>query len=74
MVQEKALDFPVQLHKDGFKASNDWMQKFRSRHSITVCAVSGEAGDVTQTTGDDWIAKLPDLIHGYAPLWHLQHG
>ena len=58
---------------DDFTASNGWMERFRSRCSITFVAVHGEAGDVDEGTINNWkYSKLQDLTRGYAPedIWN----
>ena len=42
LVQEKALSFAKSLNKDGFKASNGWLNKFKTRHSISQAVICGE--------------------------------
>ena len=42
LVQEKALSFAKSLNKDGFKASNGWLNKFKTRHSISQVVICEE--------------------------------
>ena len=42
VVQEKALSFAKSLKKDGYKASNGWLSKFKTRHSISQVVIWGE--------------------------------
>jgi hypothetical protein len=67
LVQEKAIEAAAQLGRENFKASNDWLEKFRIRHNITFKIVCREAGAVYQTTADDRISRLQSVLEDYTP-------
>jgi hypothetical protein len=55
------------LKMDSFKASNGWMESFRTRHEIRFKQICGEAKDVDLTIVENWMQKLPEIIQGYEP-------
>jgi hypothetical protein len=55
------------LKIDSFKASNGWMESFRTRHEIRFKQICGEAKDVDLTIVENWMQKLPEIIQGYEP-------
>ena len=60
----------VALDLDGqydFKASNEWLNRFRSRYSIKFRAISGEAATVDSDTVVDWKDRLPSITKDYKP-------
>ena len=66
LIQEKALSFAKSLKKDGFKASNDWFNRFKTRHSISQTVICGESGCVDEEVVQSWKSCLPDITAGYA--------
>lgn len=48
MLQEKAMQIAqgLDISQDEFKASNGWLDRFKSRNGIKAKFISGEAGDV----------------------------
>ncbi len=48
-----------------FKASNGWLEKFVTRHSISSRLVCGESGNVSLETVEEWKARLPLLLEQY---------
>ncbi len=51
----------------GFKASNGWLERFRTRYNVRFRAISGEAAAVNTDTMDDWKKRLPKIIEGFDP-------
>ena len=48
LIQEKTLSFAKYLKKDGFKASINWLNRFKTRHSIFQAVICGENGCVDE--------------------------
>ena len=75
MLQEKAMEIAqgLDISQDEFKASNGWLDHFKSRNGIKAKFISGEAGDVHEETVDSWKERLPELLQGYAPenIWNM---
>lgn len=42
ILKERALHFAASFEQEGFKASNGWLQKFCSRHNISLHVLSGK--------------------------------
>lgn len=47
ILQQKAKDFACILGHDDFKASNGWLQGFKSRHGVVGRVISGESAPQT---------------------------
>ena len=75
MLQEKAMQIAKALDvpQDEFKASNGWLDRFKTRNGIKAKVVSGEAGDVGEDTVESWKERLPDILQGWAPqnIWNM---
>ncbi|XP_013788543.1 tigger transposable element-derived protein 6-like [Limulus polyphemus] len=67
ILQEKTLTIATTLGLSDFKASSGWLTKFKAKQNISQFTISGEHGDVDAMTTDEWNAKLPAIIEGYAP-------
>jgi len=65
MIQEKAQEVGRELKMDNFKASNGWLDRFRTRHKIAFKAICGEAATVDSETVTEWTNKIASLIEGY---------
>lgn len=65
LLQEKAKEIATELNQLEFKASNGWLEKFKSRHNLTFANICGESNDVEQTPVNDFREKLPEIIAGY---------
>ena len=46
----------------GFKASNSWLEHFRSRYNARFRVISGEGVAVDNNTVDDWKSLLPRIL------------
>ena len=68
VLQEYAREIGKQLYgSDKFKASNGWLEKFRTRYNINFRVISGESRAVNQNTIDDWKSRLLSIIEHYDP-------
>ncbi|KAI6652943.1 Tigger transposable element-derived protein 6 [Oopsacas minuta] len=66
ILQAKGIDFAEQLGIP-FKASNGWLEKFRSRYNIAFKTLCGESASVDPGTVDTWKQQLHTIIGGYSP-------
>lgn len=66
IIQEKALSFAAEMNLTEFKASNGWLESWRSRFSIGFFQVCGESSDVDMDVVNDFKKKLPDIVKNYA--------
>ena len=66
MIQSKGLEIAKDLGIT-FQASSGWLARFKARHLITGCKLSGESGSVPQGAVDEWRERLPTLLQGYSP-------
>ena len=65
MLQAEAVNASLKFGKDGFVASNGWLQSFIHRHKIRMVNLHGESADVDKSCCDQWLEKLPELCQGY---------
>lgn len=71
LIREKGLEVAKILGADNFQASIGWLDKFKTRHTFSWKAVSGEVGSFDAEVVTDWAGKLKDLCGEY-PKRHLQ--
>ena len=65
---EKALQLAQESQIYDFKASDDWLTKFKKRHNIIFKNVTGESGAVIQQDYANWLQDvLPALLKDFAP-------
>ena len=65
IIQEKAMEFVTDLKFMDFKASNGWLESWRSRFSIGLFKVCGESADVDDNVVDDFRSKIGKIVEGY---------
>ena len=65
MLQESALEIANKLGISDFKASNGWLQKFRTRHNIVFRKLNGEASDAPMKEITSWMETLHELTADY---------
>jgi hypothetical protein len=66
IVQSKALEFASQLDIADFKASNEWLEKFKACHVIKAFTVSGESAGVDLQT-KDFRSRIPEICSDFEP-------
>ena len=64
-LSEKAKEIAVKLKKEGFSASDGWLDKWKKRYNIKSKSVVGESGDVSSETVAAWKERLPVITAGY---------
>ena len=67
MLQQEALQLARVLGKEGFKASNRWLDCFKKRHNIKNIIISGKSADISEQTVEAWMERLHTLLEGYSP-------
>ncbi|GBM80855.1 hypothetical protein AVEN_205056-1 [Araneus ventricosus] len=65
LLQEKAREVGESLGLETFKASNGWLENFRTCHNISFKQICGEEKSVNPNEVTDWIRKLKSLLKGY---------
>lgn len=64
--KQKALQVSKEFECENFKASNGWLDKFKSRYNISF-VVCSESNSVDMETVDEWRIKVKQLISSYEP-------
>ncbi|CAF4851692.1 unnamed protein product, partial [Rotaria socialis] len=70
LIQAQAREIRRQLggaNPDEFKASNGWLEKFRTRHNIQYRTICGESAAVDIATVEEWRDRLSSIIDEYDP-------
>ena len=73
MLQEKAMQIAqgLDISQDEFKASNGWLDRFKSRNGIKAKFISGEAGDVRKKQS---IPGRKDFQNSYKDMRQRTYG
>ena len=70
LLQEEAMEIKRRLDKEeftGFTASNGWLDSWKQTYGMREKPLCGEADEVSTTTIQAWIERLPELCQGYEP-------
>lgn len=67
MLQAKAITVAAVMELGHFKASNGWLEEFKTRYNIKGMTVSGESAEVRRETVESWKERLPQILAGYRP-------
>ena len=62
----KRGDFIKKVEDPCFKASNDWLNRFKTRHSISQAVICRESGCVDEKVVQSSKSRPPDITAGYA--------
>ena len=76
MLKEEAMAIKEQLKNSGFddfRASDGWLDRWKTTYSIKERRIVGEAGDVSAETITSWMERISELIEGYSleNIWNL---
>ena len=75
MLKEKAIAVATQMGlEQEFKASNGWLEKFKTRYKIKGMTASGQSGEVREETVGSWKERFPQILAGYSPKYILNVG
>ena len=64
MVQEKALAIATDIGVYDFKASNGWLDSWRSRYAVKSFKVNGESADVDALVVNDFKSRIAEMCQG----------
>ena len=70
LLQEEAMEIKKRLGKEefaGFTASNGWLDSWKQTYWVREKRLCGEADEVSTTTIQAWIERLPELCQDYEP-------
>lgn len=67
MLQEKAREISKVLVISEIKASNSWLDKFQSKHSISFKLILGEPDAVDVNITNEWVKHLTNLLSAFSP-------
>ena len=65
MLQAKAIAVAAVMELGRFKASNGWLEEFKTRYNIKGMTVSDESVEVRRETVESWKEHLPQILAGY---------
>ena len=69
LLQEEAMEIKRRLGKEefaGFTASNGWLDNWKQTYGKREKRLCGETDEVSTTTTQAWIERLPDLYQDYS--------
>lgn len=65
VIQEQGRRIASKLKIKGFKASNGYFERWKTRSNVERITIHGDANSVPQETVDEWMKKVPTLIRDY---------
>ena len=66
VVKEKAIGYAKELQIEGFKASNGWFERWKTRFNVSFKAIVGEEKSVTPEMTSSWLETyLPTILSRY---------
>ena len=76
MLKEDAMAIKEQLKSsdfDNFRASDGWLDRWKTTYSIKEHQIVAEAGDVSTETVTSWMERINELIEGYPleNIWNM---
>lgn len=66
-VHAKATYLAQKLGLEDFKASNSWIERFKSWYNLVHKRVRGEARSISPETVEAWKDTFPSIIENYSP-------
>ena len=70
LLQEEAMEIKRRLNKEefaSFTASNGWLDSWEQTYGANGKRLCGEVDEVSTTTIQAWIKRLPGLCQDYEP-------
>ncbi len=67
LIKEKALRIAKELEIENFKASQGWLEKFKTRHGLKSRKSSGESYNADINSADNFLKLLKPKIEEYGP-------
>ena len=58
VVKEKAIGYAKELQIEGFKASNGWFERWKTRFNVSFKAIAGEEKSVTPEMTSSWLKTI----------------
>ena len=76
MLKEETMAIKEQLNSsdfDDFRASDGWLDRWKTTYSVKERRIIGEAGDVSTETVTSWMDRINELIEGYSleNFWNM---
>ena len=66
VVKEKAIAYAKELQIEGFKASNGWFERRKTRFNVSFKAIAGDEKSVTPEMTSSWLETyLPTILPRY---------
>ena len=66
VVKEKAIGYAKELQIEGFKASNGWFERWKTRFYVSFKAIAGEEKSVIPEMTSSWLETyLPTILSRY---------